>query len=141
MWWQPGQQEKRRSLLQRLFQPEAEAAAPIRLTPSAPMPDPAAVVSPPSLAPSPAAWLPVPTGGVPEPVRAVALSVLRESLSWTGVAESERPSSGGPSRPSRRTRRSGEDARPSLAERLRRVLAPSLESLLLEPDTAPEMAR
>ena len=136
MWWQPGQQEKRRSLFQRLFQPEAEAAAPLRLTPSASIPDPTAVVSPPSLAPSPAAWLAVPAGGVPEPVRAVALSVLRESLSWTGVAESERPSFGAPSRPSRRTRRSGEDARPSLAERLRRVLAPSLESLLLEPDTA-----
>ena len=136
MWRQPGQQEKRRTLFQRLFRPETEAAAPSRITPAASIPDPAAVISPVPCAPAPAAWLALPAASVPEPVRIVALSAVREPLSRTGVSDAERPSSGASSRPGRRTRKSGEDSRSSLVERLRRVLAPSLDSLLLAPDTA-----
>ena len=66
----------------------------------------------------------------------MALSVVREQLSWTAVSQAERPSSGGSSRQTARARRAGKDSPLSLVERLRRVLAPSLESLLLEPDTA-----
>ena len=136
MWWQSGQQEKRRSLLQRLFQPEMEAVAFSRITPPASIPDPAEVISSVSSTPAPADRLVVPVVGIPEPSRAVALSVVQEQLSWTGGSQAERPSSGGSSRPTARARRAGERSRPSLVERLRRALAPSLESLLLQPDTA-----
>ena len=136
MWWQPGRQEKNRSLLQRLFQPEAVAAAPLRIAPAASMPAPVRVVPPVSCAPSPAAWLTLPAARVPEPARIVALAAIHEQVSWTGVSQTERPSSGTASRPGRRTRRAGEHARSSLVERLRRVLAPSLEALLPGLDTA-----
>ena len=74
---------------------------------------------------------------MPEPARAVTLSAMRESLSWSHVSQAERPPSDTLSRPtSTRARRGGEDARSSLLRRLRRALAPSLESFLLGPDTA-----
>ena len=137
MWWQPGQQEKRRSLFQRLFRPEAAAAPPLHIAPSASIPDPAEVIPSVFCTPAPVGWLTLPAASVPESVRAVVLSSVREQLSWPDVSQAERPSSGTPSRPTRtRARRAGEDSRSSLVERLRRVLAPSLEALLLDPDTA-----
>jgi SNF2 family DNA or RNA helicase len=136
MWWQAGQQEPRRSLFQRLFRPEAAAAAPLRITPSVSMPNPAAVVSPVSGTPAAAAWLAPPAVRVPEPARVVALSAVREQSSWTGASEAERPSSGALSRPGKRSRRDGEDSRSSLVERLRRVLVLPLEFWLPSPDTA-----
>ena len=136
MWWQPGRQEKNRSLFQRLFRPEAAAAAPLRIAPAASMPAPVRVVSLVSCTPSPVAWPTLPAARVPEPTRVVTLSAIQEQVSWTGVSQAERPSSAAVSRPGRRTRRAGGDSRSSLVERLRRVLAPSLEALLPGLDAA-----
>ena len=137
MWWQPGQQEKRRSLFQRLFQPEAEAAAPSCIVPTGSIPDPEEVIPPVSYTPVPVDWLAVLGVSIPEPARVVALSAIREQVSWTAVSQAERPSSGASSRStSTRTRRAAGDLRTSLVARLRRVLAPSMESLLLGPDAA-----
>ena len=136
MWWQPRQQEKSRSLLQRLLRPEAAAAQPLRITPCAAIPDPAEIIPAEAYTPVPVAWRPQLAAGVPEPARVVALSAIGEPLSWTGGSQAERPSSGGMSSPSSRAGKSGKNSRPSLVDRLRRVLAPSLESLLLGPDTA-----
>ena len=136
MWWQPGRQERRRSLFQRLFRPEAEAVGFSRIAPSASIPDPAAVLSSVPYMPTPVDGLVVPAVGIPESARVVTLSAIREQSSWTSVSQAERPSSGAASRSSNRSRRAGKDLRASLVQRLRRVLAPSLESLLLELDTA-----
>ena len=136
MWWQPRRQEIRRSLLQRLFRPDVAAPVPVRITPSASAPDPTGLIRSVSGMPVPVAWLAVPAVAVPESAGVVALTTAPEPFSWTGVSQAERPSSPAPSRPGTRRRRAGEDSRSSLAKRLRRVLAPSLESLLRDPDTA-----
>lgn len=135
MWWQPGRQERRRAIFQRLFWLEAEVVALSRLTPSTAIPVPVEALSPVSCLPAPVGRRVAPPVDMPEPPRVVALAAVREPFAGTDVAPAELPSRSASPPPDNRRRRVGEVSPPSLAERLRRVLAPSLESLL-EPDTA-----
>ena len=135
-WWQPAHQENGRSLIQRLFRPVAkpEPTPPSRIAPSASAPEPGKAIPSVSYTPAPVAWLLPPAVSIPEPVRVVALSAVQEQLAWTDSAQSERPPSSSSARPNNRARNARQGSRPSLAERLRRVLVLPLECLLQGPD-------